>query len=54
LCAQRPNQSIDPTASCTQIIDLKFHRKFMRDPTDPKAQELIEWPHVTINTLVKQ
>ncbi|MFC6671117.1 heme-binding protein [Marinobacterium aestuariivivens] len=34
----------------TQIIDLVFHLKFGQD--DPG--NLITWPHVTINTLVKQ
>lgn len=34
----------------TQIIDLVFHLKFGQD--DPN--DLITWPHVTINTLVKQ
>nr|WP_067291452.1 heme-binding protein [Marinobacterium profundum] len=34
----------------TQIIDLVFHLKFGQ--TDPK--ELITWPHITINTMVKQ
>ncbi|NMH63906.1 heme-binding protein [Shewanella salipaludis] len=34
----------------TQIIDLAFHLKFgQEDPTN-----LITWPHVTINTMVKQ
>ncbi len=35
----------------TQIIDLAFHRPFKQDPGE---DELIIWPHVTINTLVKQ
>ncbi|UTW13453.1 heme-binding protein [Marinobacterium rhizophilum] len=34
----------------TQIIDLVFHLKFGQ--TDPKS--LITWPHITINTMVKQ
>ncbi|WP_445395907.1 heme-binding protein [Zobellella sp. An-6] len=34
----------------TQIIDLVFHLKFGQ--TDPN--NLITWPHVTINTMVKQ
>ncbi|MEL7533303.1 MAG: heme-binding protein [Bacteroidota bacterium] len=35
----------------TQIIDLEFHRKF---GSDPDKNDLIIWPHITINTLVKQ
>lgn len=35
----------------TQIIDLEFHHKFGSDPDD---NDLIIWPHITINTLVKQ
>jgi hypothetical protein len=34
----------------TQIIDLAFHLKFGQDDPD----NLIIWPHVTINTMVKQ
>lgn len=34
----------------TQIIDLAFHLKFGQD--DPN--DLITWPHITINTMVKQ
>jgi len=36
----------------TQIIDIDFHHKFSNDPE--KAKELITWPHITINTMVKQ
>lgn len=35
----------------TQIIDLAFHKKFDEKATD---DDLIIWPHVTINTMVKQ
>jgi hypothetical protein len=35
----------------TQIIDIAFHQKFGEN-VDP--DDLIVWPHVTINTLVKQ
>lgn len=38
----------------TQIIDLVFHRKFTKDANDPAATELITWPHITINTMIKQ
>lgn len=35
----------------TQIIDLAFHKKFGEKVAD---DDLIIWPHVTINTMVKQ
>ncbi len=38
----------------TQIIDLEFHRKFMKNQSDPKAKGLITWPHITINTMLEQ
>ncbi|MBB3233140.1 heme-binding protein [Halomonas stenophila] len=34
----------------SQIIDLEFHLKFGQDNPD----NLITWPHITINTMVKQ
>ena len=37
----------------TQIIDIIFHHQFAKDGK-PDPDKLILWPHITINTLVKQ
>ncbi|MEM7536651.1 MAG: heme-binding protein [Chloroflexota bacterium] len=38
----------------SQSIFILFHRKFVKDQSVEQKHNLIFWPHVTVNTLVKQ